>query len=212
MKTKNNIKVYETYKNGKLIQAKKKYINKNTYDIEEYSTNNNFGVDSSIAEIISLLNKKGYKTISSKSLKVHDYRINKKYYEDKDLLLDSFGNKFIPIALSSTGYYVKYQLLETKKINDEKIGTFKIISQITQCQIVFDKDYNFSNLPKYFDYLEQGIFNKNIIGTALIRDDFDKRFYENRNFEDYEDIQKEIDKINNELLKWIESLPIQKGI
>lgn len=210
MKVKDNKKVYETYKNGKLFQAKKRYINKDTYDVEETPTKSNFAVDSSIAEVISILNKKGYKTISSKSLKVYSYAIITRHYEDKELLVDSYGNKFIPIAFSSTGYYVKYQLLNTCSKYNEKIGTFKIMNQITQCKIVFDKGYPFTTLPKYFNYI--GPFTKDRIGTVLIRDDYDKRYYENRNFEDYEDIQKEIDTMNNELLKWAESLPTQKDI
>lgn len=205
-------KVYEKYKKGNLIEISKLYINKNTYDVEETKTENNFSVDSSLAKVISILNKKGYKTISSTSLKVCSYNLIKRYYDEKDLLIDKYGNKFIPISLSSTGYYVKYQLLDTCCIDNEKIGTFKVMNQITQCKIKFDKEYAFPNLPKYFDYLGHGLFGKTEIGVSLLKDDFDKRFYENRYFEDYEGIQKEIDEINNELLKWVKSLKEQKQV
>ena len=76
--------------NGKLIPSTKLYINSGTYEIEYQKTPSNFAVDTLMAETISLLNKKGYKTLSSNAGHVYHYFIwigyNKLDKKEKDRL------------------------------------------------------------------------------------------------------------------------------
>lgn len=154
-----------------------KYINTKTFEIVD----DVFEVDNDIAEIISLLNKKGYYTRYSCSGHVKDPRIYEMYKIKKD---EEFDDKTI-------GYLVK----------DSKDG-YEILMpyRYTSVYIMFDKKYEFDKLPNgfYISYDEVTTIYKDVM------------YYNNGIKKKSNDIQIEIDKANNELLEWVKTLPMIK--
>ena len=106
-----------------------KYIDNNTYEIID----NIFEVDEDIAEAISLLNKKGYKTMYCCSGHVKDPRIYEKWKLKKDEIINTPDTHII------------YEDNDFKEVL--RPWTF------TSTYIMFDKDYEFKTLPKGF-YLD----------------------------------------------------------
>lgn len=149
-----------------------KYINYDNFEIN----NEYFEVDDLIAESISLLNKKGYKTLFSCSGHVKNPNLYEKYRYRKD--------EFEP--MESSEYYII-------KEDSEYIETLEPYS-FTSCYIMFDKEYHFENLPDGFSLYENNVIDRIIY------------FYENKNKRKSDDIQKEIEHVNQILLNWIKEL------
>lgn len=102
------------------------YLNTKTFD----KVKNIIEVDSLIIDTISILNKKGYKTLYCCSGHVKDPRIYEEYKISKDKI-----NDFVD-------YYIK------EETEDEY--TLLAPYSFTAIYIKFDKKYNFINLPKGF--------------------------------------------------------------
>lgn len=149
-----------------------KYIDSNNYEIN----NNCFEVDDLIADSISLLNQKGYKTLFSCSGHVRNPDLYAKYKYRK--------GEFKPNELFE--YYVINE-------NDEYIETLEPYS-FTSCYVMFDKQYEFKILPKGFV-----LYPNNIIDRVIY-------FYENGTKRKTVDIQKEIENVNQILLNWVKEL------
>ncbi len=99
---------------------------------------NKFEVDKDIAESISLLNKKGYYTRYSCSGYVKDLRMYEKYRVKKD---ERFNDKDL-------GYILK----------DDK-DNYEILmpNRYTSIYLMFDKKYEFDNVPIGFYTLDDGV-------------------------------------------------------
>ena len=99
---------------------------------------NKFEVDKDIAESISLLNKKGYYTRYSCSGHVKDPRMYEKYRVKKD---EKFNDKDL-------GYILK----------DDK-DNYEILmpNRYTSIYLMFDKKYEFDNVPIGFYTLDDGV-------------------------------------------------------
>ncbi len=152
-----------------------KYIDTKTFDIID----NVFEVDENIAESISLLNKKGYYTRYSCSGHVKDPRMYEMYRVKKS---DEFDDK-------NLGFIVK----------DNK-DDYEILmpNRYTSIYVMFDKKYEFKNLPIGFYTLNDEV-------TTIYKDIM---YYENNIKKKSNDIQNEIDKSNLELLEWVKTLPM----
>ena len=154
-----------------------KYINTKTFDIVD----NVFEVDEEIVESISLLNKKGYRTRYSCSGHVKDPRMYEMYRVKKS---EEFDDKDL-------GFIVK----------DNK-DDYEILmpNRYTSIYVMFDKKYEFDNLPNGFYILDDEV-------TTIYKDIM---YYENNIKKKSSDIESEIKKSNVELLEWVKSLPIIK--
>ena len=165
-----------------------RFINLETYEITE-NPENYIYADKDIVETIAVLNKKGYKTISCCSghadLKVIQW-IEKKEELEKEENIDKYYYK-IPTEhsdpeISKLGYVV-----------------FQYIYPEIDTYILFDKEYQFSNLPNGFKQTKNSIRKKiNVF---------------NENKESYEMIvlDEKIKKTNEELLEWAKELKEYKG-
>lgn len=151
-----------------------KYIDTKTFDIID----NVFEVDENIAESIALFNKKGYYTRYSCSGHVKDPRMYEMYRVKKS---DEFDDK-------NLGFIVK----------DNK-DDYEILmpNRYTSIYVMFDKKYEFKNLPIGFYTLNDEV-------TTIYKDIM---YYENNIKKKSNDIQNEIDKSNLELLEWVKTLP-----
>ena len=141
-----------------------KYINSKTFEIVD----DVFEVDEDIAEAISILNKKGYHTKYCCSGHVKDPRLYESYP------LEKVENK-------NLGYI----------IDDEKI---LMPYTCTTLYIMFDKEYNFPNIPANF------IKDDNVIECFI-------DYYDNDNKKSSKTIDEEIKHANTTLLNWVKSLP-----
>lgn len=193
---------------GQFIPATKLYIHYDTYEIESQKTNHNFEVDTLIANSISQLAKKGYKTISSNSGHVYHYFLNKWSYFQDSLLTDNNHHQYMFLEYSG-GLPVKYELVSQdsddfleyqsqhpqillKNTYDISVGIFRVTIPIVKVEIVFDKKYNFPTLPNKFRTDGNSIVSK-------IYYDFDTL--------NLDKLQLEIIKINKEILDWVKHLP-----
>ncbi len=154
-----------------------KYIDTKTFDI----VNNVFEVDEKIAESISLLNKKGYYTRYSCSGHVKDPRMYEMYRVKKS---EKFDDKDL-------GYVVK---------DNEDDYEILMPNRYTSIYVMFDKKYEFDNLPIGFYTLDDEV-------TTIYKDIM---YYENKIKKKSNDIESEIKKFNIKLLEWVKSLPIIK--
>ena len=104
-----------------------KYLNSETFEIMD----NVFGVDESIAETISMLNKKGYYTKYCCSGHTRDPRLYEMYNVKNN---EDF-------ELKSLGYVV-----------NENMDSYNILMPytFTAIYIMFEKAHNFNNLPNNF--------------------------------------------------------------
>ncbi len=213
-----NKKFFNLDKNNNLIPAKKKYINKNNYEIENIKTDNNFEVDLLIAETISILNKKGYITTKSYAGYPLSYSLVLGHCPNEDIKIDENGNKYYIIA--NHGYIpFKYvfideyeqeykdflnsdeKILEQFKIlNEDKncyTGVCQVISPTTKCMINFKNPINVKYKPNEF-VLENTSCYKSIARIKQL---------EPLEWLSYENIQKEIIESNKILLDWAKFLP-----
>ncbi len=189
-------KYFDLDKNGKLMPSTKVYLNSNTYEVEQQKTSSNFEVDTLMAETISLLNHKGYKTLSSNAGHVYQYFIRDGvYYSQEDLKTDNNGTSYLYVGCHN-GTPVKYELISQDNINQENLttGIFKVTFPIIKLYILFDKQYSFNDLPSGW-YLYA---NDN---TIICKIDY--------NFDtlDFKELDSLITKANQDLLQWVRELP-----
>ncbi len=189
---------------GNFIPAVKLYINNKTFNIENKKTNNNFEVDTLVADAISLLNKKGYKTISSNAGHVYHYFVRKRPYSRNNLLIDENNNQYMYVMYHGD-FPVKYELvsqdsygfLEYKKQHPKLqltngYGLFKVTIPIVKTEIRFAEKYYFANLPSNYVMDEFSILSK---------------IYYDFNTLNIDDLELKIINANKELLKWVKQLP-----
>ena len=159
-----------------------RFINLTTFEITEIPENYIYA-DKDIVETIAILNQKGYKTTASCS-----------GHPDVDMLqqVDKKEN------LKKYYYTIPTNLKDTKWLKDEEI-MFQYANPITDTYIMFDKEYQFSDLPKGF--------KKN---NCIIRKETDI-FDENKKAYEYMELQEKIKKTNEELLEWAKELKEYKG-
>lgn len=190
-------KYFDIDNNNQLINATKLYINSKNYEVESQKTTSNFDVDILMANTISLLNQKGYHTLSSNAGHVYHYFINKKSYFEEDLKVDNRGNKYMYVMYHNE-IPVKYELISKEETSQEDLtmGIFKVTFPIIKIYIVFANQYSFTNLPRnwYFNHNDNTLINK-------IYYDFDNL--------DFQQLHNNIVKANKELFHWAEELPMQ---
>jgi len=157
-----------------------KYIDKETFEIVD----NVFEVDEDIAETISILNKKGYYTKYCCSGHVKDPRLYELYNIKNS---DEF-------ELKNLGYIV-----------NQKKDNYDIImpSTYTSIYIMFEDDYDYSNLPQGFHKVDNDNIDHYVISMEIC-------FYNDEKRKDWNDIYIEIKEANDKLLKWAKSLPNNK--
>lgn len=154
----------------------KKFINSETFEIVD----NVFEVDEYIVETISLLNKKGYHTKYCCAGHVKDPRIYELYEN-----IHNLDQKYNEI-----GYIIN---------KNEDICNILMPYISTQIYIMFDKNYNFTILPKGF-YKEDNIIKKKI------------EYYLGKTKINSKKIDKMIREANNVLLEWARELPYSNEI
>lgn len=154
----------------------KKYINSETFEIEK----NIFEVDEDIANTISILNKKGYKTSYCCSGHIKDPRLYEKYYisNDNDWGSD-IPNSYI-IDKTNDGYYLLKPYTET------------------HIYIKFCNEYHFLNLPIGFILEKDNTLYKEI------------SYYNESQKKSSNEIDKEIKESNKQLVEWAKTLPSKK--
>jgi len=201
------VKYFDRDDKNNFIPAIKLYINNKTYNVESKKTNTNFEVDTLIAESISLLNKKGYKTISSNAGHVYHYFVRKSPYSSNDLLTDENNNHYMYIMYHGE-FPVKYELVlqdsndfsEYKKQYTEleltnEYRLFKVTIPIVKTVIKFEEKYYFTNLPRNYIIDEFSVLSK---------------IYYDFNTLNLDDLELKIINANKELLNWVKQLPNKK--
>ena len=149
-----------------------KYINKETFEIVD----NVFEVDGDIAQVISILNKKGYHTKYCCSGHAKDSRLYELYNVKNN---DDFEFK-------NLGYIV----------NQEKSNYDIIMPSIyTSVYIMFESNYNFDNLPEGFNKVDNDNVDDCVISKEIC-------YYKDGKRKDWNVIDKEIKDANDKLLKW----------
>ena len=150
-----------------------KYINKKTYELLD----NVFSVDEEIAETISLLNKKGYDTVSSCSGHIKEPVFYKRIYDIHE-----------KINIDNVDSYI----VEKNK------NTITILStvSINSIYIKFDNNYIFKTIPQGFQYDSES----NVIEHIIKNYSNDKRVPSNL-------LNSEMIKYNKLLFDWTKTLP-----
>lgn len=168
------------------------FIDSKTYEI--IPDENIIEVDDEIAEAISILNKKGYKTQYCcgghiKNMFKYDKQICDISLLDEEKIKQDFIEYFI------------------SNISDTK---FSLISPIefTSIYIKFDKDYNFEYLPAGFT--KSPAWDDNISDWS--KENFDTiehkvPYYEKKIVRKVDDVHNEIIKYNKLLVNWANKLP-----
>lgn len=163
----------------------KVYINNDTYDITDDS-NNAFLVDELISKTISLLNKKGYKTMAccSGHLLKGDDRYYIHYVNEEEVKL-----------YKNEEYKAIVEYCEEKKL-------YRIKSLILGlgCYIKFETDIQLPNIPDGFEYNK--VSNDLSFMLCYYVDD------EYKILKSDKEILDTINMINNELYKWAIKLEI----
>lgn len=158
-------------------------IDKDTFEVyskDEYSKA--FICESSIADIVAMLNKKGYKTVNCYG---GDYEIA--YYEVND----------VDIAKLEEIKEKKGEII--KRVGDSTFD-FWMEKWTTHIYISFDKEYKFDNMPKGFN-LENENLKSAIDGyVSYYNEDITER-------RSREDIEKELEEKRKILKDWVEKLP-----
>lgn len=167
------------------------FIDSKTYEI--IPDNKIIEVDDNIAETISVLNKKGYRTEYCCGGHINKYEYYSmtcdKCFMDEEKLKKDF---------------IEYHIYD---VSNER---FKIIysKTITSIYVKFSKDYKFDNLPKGFGKVpilddSKKDFSKtefNIIEHII-------NYYQNSVLRDNKDVYNEIIEYNKLLLEWANNLP-----
>lgn len=139
-------------------------------------------VDKLIAKTVLTLNKAGYKTLASCSGHYCYPKMTLQYNVDLEFLEEVQND---PLAFAA-------------EIRDDNFDCWSA-DRITTIYIMFDKKYNFPNLPEGFNQKENGTL-RHII----------EFFDNNSKRKSSEDITKEIEKYNKILEIWASKLPVRK--
>lgn len=168
------------------------FIDSKTYEIIPDSKI--IEADDNIAEAISVLNKKGYRTEYCCGGHINEYKFYSGVIADKSLLNEEKFKKD----------YIEYYICDIDENN------FKVIypDKITSIYIKFSKDYKFDNLPEGFKKVPIWDYSKN----DFSRSEFDTiehtiNYYQNSVVRDNKDVYNEIIKYNKLLLEWANNLP-----
>ena len=174
------------------------YINIETGEIVDYPEKF-VHCDSLIAPVISVLNAKGYKTIAS--CQGHSQRLtvsNKgkcKLYHDVPIE-DQIRELLYEM-------YITHRIIVINSIDQEYIN-FEFVSDGTNVYIAFGEEYSFPSLPKDFTLLR---FRNGISISKFIRRD-----KEDGTMKTEGEMYKEILLTNQELIRWANTLEINKGV
>ena len=163
-------------------------IDKETFEVCTHAEDHPkvFVCDKPIAPVISILNKKGYKTFASCS---GHYRIEFKEYFDKDI--------------NSLEEYQKDERIIIKKIKDKTFDYWEEVDK-TLLYILFDDKYEFNDLPQEFKLTINN--GKNYPRTCI---ECEISYYDkNKNHRKMIDVLNEIDDKCKMLKDWAEKLPI----
>ena len=158
-------------------------IDRNTFEVTIHAEDHPkvFICDKPIAPVVSILNKKGYKTVASCS---GHYRIEFYEYLDKDIkYLDE---------------YKEDDRIIIKKVKDKTFDYWQEVDR-THLYILFDKDYYFTTLPLDFNVRK----NDNRLTIDYTINYYDK----NNNHKNISMVMREIEDICKLLEKWAEKLP-----
>ncbi len=158
-------------------------IDRDTFEVTIHAEDHPkvFVCDKLIAQVIALLNKKGYKTVASCS---GHYRIEFYEYLDEDIkYLDE---------------YMHDDKIIIKKIKEKTFDYFQEIDR-THMYILFDRDYHFPTLPDDFTIIKS---------ADRIMLDYTIYYYdENHNHKSISMVMREIENKCKLLEKWATNLP-----
>ena len=165
-------------------------IDKETFEVCTHAEDhpNVFICDKPIAPVISILNKKGYKTFASCS---GHYRIEFYEYFDEDI--------------SKLKEYQNDERIIIKKIKDNNFDYWQEVDK-TLLYILFDDKYEFDNLPKDFKLTTNN--GRDYSRTCI---ECEISYYDERNqHKKMIDVLNEIDNKCEILKRWVEELSIRK--
>lgn len=163
-------------------------IDRKTFEVYKHSEDypNAFIVDKPLAEVISILNKKGYKTLASCA-------------GHSRITFDEFRN----VDLKELEEAKKDDKIIIRKVRNDNFDYWRE-AEYTYMYILFDREYSLGELPKpFYYYIDEGIDRTDIECKIEFYDKNGER-------KSQIDIMNEIDK-NSEILKaWAENLPNRK--
>ena len=158
-------------------------IDRNTFEVTLHAEDHKdvFICDKEIANALALLNKKGYKTIASCS---GHYKIE--FYE------------YLKEDISKLEEYKNNNRMIIKEIREKDFDYWQEVDK-TIMYILFDKKYNFNNLPKGFEL--DNTREKTCVEYII-------NFYdENNKHRTIKDVTREIESKSKELKEWVKLLP-----
>lgn len=158
-------------------------IDRNTFEVTLHAEDHKdvFICDKEIANALALLNKKGYKTIASCS---GHYKIE--FYE------------YLKEDISKLEEYKNNNRIIIKEIRENDFDYWQEVDK-TIMYILFDKKYNFNNLPKGFEL--DNTREKTCVEYII-------NFYdENNKHRTIKDVTREIESKSKELEEWVKQLP-----
>ena len=164
-------------------------IDKETFEVCTHAEDHPkvFVCDKPIAPVISILNKKGYKTFASCS---GHYRIEFYEYFDEDI--------------NNLEEYQNDERIIIKKIKDKTFDYWEEVDK-TLLYILFDDKYEFNDLPSEFKLIVND--GKEYLRTSI---ECEISFYDkNKNHRKMIDVLNEIDDKCKMLKDWTEKLPIK---
>ena len=157
-------------------------IDRNTFEVTLHAEDHKdvFICDKEIANALALLNKKGYKTIASCS---GHYKIE--FYE------------YLKEDISNLEEYKNNNRMIIKEIREKDFDYWQEVDK-TIMYILFDKKYNFNNLPKGFEL--DNTREKTCVEYII-------NFYdENNKHRTIKDVTREIESKSKELEEWVKQL------
>ena len=157
-------------------------IDRNTFEVTLHAEDHKdvFICDKAIANVVALLNKKGYNTIASCS---GHYKIE--YYE------------YLKEDINKLEEYKNNNRIIIKEIRDNDFDYWEEVDK-TIMYILFDKIYDFNNLPKGFKL--DNTREKTCIEYTI-------NFYDkNDKHRTIKDVTREIEEKSKELEEWVKQL------
>lgn len=157
-------------------------IDRNTFEVTLHAEDHKdvFICDKEIANALALLNKKGYKTIASCS---GHYKIE--FYE------------YLKEDISKLEEYKNNNRIIIKEIRENDFDYWQEVDK-TIMYILFDKKYNFNNLPKGFEL--DNTREKTCVEYII-------NFYDEKNkHRTIKDVTREIESKSKELEEWVKQL------
>ena len=164
-------------------------IDKTTFEVCTHAEDHPdvFVCDKPIAPVISLLNKKGYKTFASYS---GHYKIEFYEYFDEDI--------------NNLKEYQNDEIIIIKKVKDNSFDYWQEVDK-TLLYILFDDNYEFDNLPKDFKLTTNN--GRDYSRTCI---ECEISYYDESNqHKKMIDVLNEIDNKCEILREWAEKLPIK---